>query len=252
MVMIPNNPSTRDLVDISFLYSLECDLHCSFCMYDCGPAKTEQVLSINAIWTFIQSIGAGIRKIHTFGLYGGEPAVNLRAYYKIASMLPVGPARFTITNGTWSKDVLKTCEVLDWSSRYNILVCVSSTPEHIPHQDREVLEDLAAGGRIILKDPDTDYIPMGRQACEGWSCKYRCHWDQRSRRLGVLPTGEVMMQSCDGVYPIIGHIREGFPELYRRVQSGEWERHCPRLASAHTVAAQHSDMYWIESKTDTK
>jgi hypothetical protein len=224
MVMIPNNPSSRDQVDVSFLYSLECNLSCTFCMYDCGPHRViDAPMDIVEARRFVNTIvdSGNLEKVHCFGLYGGEPELHLDAYHRIARMLPPGPTRFTITNGSWSESLPRTMNFLNWAAQHNVKVFVSSTPEHIAHQNRTILEWAAESGCIVLKGPDQTIIPMGRGYVLGQKCTLRCEWDRRSRRLGILPNGNIMLQSCDGWYPIVGHIREGFPAIYERIQAGK-------------------------------
>ena len=41
-------------VELSIVYSLKCDLKCSFCMYDCSP-KIKEVMDINKLKIFLKT-----------------------------------------------------------------------------------------------------------------------------------------------------------------------------------------------------
>lgn len=47
---------------------------------------------------------------------------------------------------------------------------------------------------------------MGRLAKPDWVCTNKCVWHQQVIRLGIFPTGDIILQNCDGVYPVVGHI----------------------------------------------
>ncbi|GAF76804.1 unnamed protein product, partial [marine sediment metagenome] len=53
-------------------------------------------------------------------------------------------------------------------------------------------------------------LPMGRNATEEWNCTRRCLRDKKPKRFAVMPNGNIIFQTCDGVYPIVGNIENPF------------------------------------------
>ena len=82
-----------EMFDISFMPSLECNLFCSFCMYDASPWNTTWV-DLAALREFIETID--FAQINSFGLYGGEPSISMALYDRVLSLLPKEIKKFVI------------------------------------------------------------------------------------------------------------------------------------------------------------
>jgi hypothetical protein len=212
-----NSTRGRKVFDLSIMYSLECDLCCSHCMYGAGP-DVKGVLHLAKLKRFIATWDD---RVNSVGFYGGEVTLHLDAYALIGSMLPAGLQRWMFSNGTWSTDVDRALEVLSWTVKHRVSpLIVSGTKYHVPHQNRNLLENLAKAfpNHVWLKGDEDRYLPMGRLSRLPFSCTRRCERDEKPTRVAVKPDGSVIFQTCDGVYPIIGDIGDGFPELASRCE----------------------------------
>lgn len=216
-------------IDFSIMPSLECNLRCSFCMYDCCPERKQQI-DLKALESFLSTIP--LELINSYGLYGGEPSINLPLYTSIIALLPATASIFIITNGSWSKP--KDKEFVDFVMSFDLTCFISSTPEHKEHQDLEYLEAITKLFRknFIIKGDDTQgrLLRMGRGAFIGLEelpyCTVKCVQGMCPKRLAVMPNGDVIFQSCDGVYPVVGNIESPFnlEEYSRQVQKCQFAR----------------------------
>lgn len=205
------------MYDLSFMVSKHCDLSCSFCMYSSGP-NVHDTLDFQKLRSFLKTVRYGY--INAFGLYGGEPWLFMKENNVILENLPTHIPKFVITNGTWSKNIVDTTAFITWAERWNLQVFVSGTDQHVPFQDREMLERVAAlqPERIHLKKPDTQILPMGYLLGKGLvKCTVKCETTDKPTRLAVQPDGSIIYQTCDGVYPKIGYLNETFDMIDRRV-----------------------------------
>lgn len=211
-----DDPSNYDL---SFIYSKQCNLSCSFCMYEGGPSKTE-VLDIERLACWLGTVD--MNRIASFGVYGGEPSINLAGFGACLDLVAhLGKPHFVITNGSWSLTKSGTAEFLSWCSKYRMHVVVSGTPEHREYQDRQVLEAWAEQypNAFRLKPTEENFHAMGRLADKmPFSCSRKCMAWKRALRIGVQPDGTIIYQNCDGAYPVVGTIQEDFAEMDERVQ----------------------------------
>lgn len=198
-------------VDLSVIPSLKCDLDCPFCMYGCSP-KNRLKLSFKPLKQFLGTVDW--QRITNFGFYGGEPSIEMPLYQRFIDLIPPRIPRFIITNGTWSVDLAKASKFLSFCSRNRMRIYVSGTAYHMKHQDRAVLEELARIGQVFLKDPD-EIHPMGKSEKADWKCTRKCRWHQQPIRLAVFPTGHIVFQNCDGVYPVVGSCASTFKEVFK-------------------------------------
>lgn len=206
--MVRNAEDVRDLTKVSFSFipSLKCNNRCSFCMYGASP-ENNLTLDYTNVVRWMASVEWG--KVIGWGLYGGEPSIDMELYQKYYELLPRGLPKFVITNGTWSKDADSATKFLRWcAGKFHIIV--SGTPEHRENQNVVFIQELAKSfdGAITYKDEHEEMHPMGRLAREGWACSRKCVWHEQVMRLGIFPTGHIILQNCDGVYPVVGHIEK--------------------------------------------
>lgn len=215
--MVLLKEASNHLFDLSFMYSKHCDLECLFCMYDSSP-QVHDKLDLTELKQFIRTIDFNL--INSCGFYGGEPSLFMKENTKIMDMLPLrfNIPKFVITNGTWSKSLEATQDFLQWMLDHKLTVYISQTTWHKQFQDAESLAFLSKMSKhFILKESDTQMLSMGRLARQNPSCFERCQWDQRPTRIAVQPDGSIIFQTCDGVYPVIGHMRDGFDFIHERV-----------------------------------
>ena len=185
--------------------------------------------------------------IASFGLYGGEVGVALTGFgacMDLATSFAEKP-RFVITNGSWSTDLARATEFIEFVSKHRCHVVVSGTPEHRKHQDRNVLESWKEEqpDSITLKPKEENFHAMGR--LEGkmrFSCSRKCMWWKKASRIAVQPDGTIIFQNCDGVYPVVGSLSEPFEVIKKRVslmKARGFDRLCPHYEHAHpgSVAA---------------
>ncbi len=186
-------------------------------MYDSSP-QVHDVLDLTELRQFIKTIDFNL--INSCGFYGGEPSLFMEENTKIMDMLPLrfNIPKFVITNGTWSKSSEATEQFITWMLNHKLTVYISQTTWHKQFQNADTLAYLSKLSKhFILKESDTQMLSMGRLARQNSSCTERCRWDQRPTRIAVQPDGSIMFQTCDGVYPVIGHMRDGFEYIHQRV-----------------------------------
>jgi len=215
MVKIQDNKIDLAHVDLSIIPSLRCNLRCSFCMYESSRNNTRE-LDVEKLDAFLSTVDFSI--VTNVGFYGGEPSLSPFFYSVYLGLVPTRIKKFIITNGTWSLNPTKTFYFLLFCHRYKLKVFVSSMKNHKRHQDRRLLKRLASYGSIVLKEPD-EIHPMGRARKDNWSCTKKCLWHEQPMRMAIFPTGDILFQNCDGVYPVIGDIHLPFHEILKRAIS---------------------------------
>jgi len=226
MVMLKGkNPNG---IDFSILPTLECNLKCSFCMYDCSSDNKEQI-DLEKLEDFLLTIPAGV--INAYGLYGGEPSINIPLYKRVVALLPVDAVLFTITNGSWTRHTWQWVDFVHFVVNYSITCFISSTPEHTPFQDTYVLKNiLRAYNCFAIKEDDTlkPMLSMGRYSGheDDPYCTVKCVRLNGPERLAVMPNGDIIYQTCDGKFPVVGTIDEPFDlnKYSKRVQKCQLER----------------------------
>lgn len=207
-----------NLIDFSFVPSLDCNLNCPFCMYDAGHHQTE-IMNMNKVTNFVNTVDWSI--INSIGLYGGEPSINLPLYQQLIYILPITIPKFIITNGAWSSVEKEFLEFLDFVNRNDLHVIVSGTPYHKQFQNQHVLnlmKDSCEGG-ITLKGDDKIY-PMGRaKSITNNVCTQKCKDYTIPTRMALFPNGNILFQNCDGSYPIIQTIDDPFKNILEQTKT---------------------------------
>lgn len=214
--------SKDSVADFSIIPSLQCNLSCSFCMYNSSIVNSKTI-NEKILKSFISDIEWNL--INSIGLYGGEPSINLKLYERIIKLLPTDIPKFTITNGSWSLNSSSTKLFLDFVLKYNLKVFVSSNYEQRCFQDNKIIKTVADEYGFVIKSADI-IIPMGRASKNKFECNKKCLEVLNSTdllRLAVLPTGIIIFQNCNGIYPIIGTFQKSLNSLiedllnYRRI-----------------------------------
>jgi hypothetical protein len=221
-VLDQNNSNDPNFYDLSFMYTLQCDIVCPFCMYNSGP-DLKDTLDLAALKNWLAVVP--MDRIASFGLYGGEPGIDLEGFGKcldIALEFASNKPCFVITNGTWSTDQHRTDAFIDFCVKYHLFLVVSGTPFHRKHQNRRVLEILKEfyPDAIRLKPLEENYHPMGRLEgrMKNYHCTEKCKTWNRALRIAVKPDGNILFQNCDGCYPIVGSLADDFSVIDRNVQ----------------------------------
>ncbi len=210
------------MIDFAIMPSFECNLHCWFCMYDCGPSN-HQTLDFVKTKAFLAKFDW--RRIHGVALYGGEPSINTGLYDRFLALLPPpvsGVERYVITNGSWSMNERSTMRFLEWclDRRFREII-VSSTPEHVAHQDRSVLTFWAERvSGLWLKPPDQIHAQGRAAGVPGVPtfCKRSCEHDTRNMRLGLKPDGKIVYQNCHGEYHVIQTYDDPFEGMIEQAE----------------------------------
>lgn len=205
--------TTGGLVDLSFIPSLRCNLHCPHCMYDAGPNKF-QVINIRKLEEFTDTIDWD--KINSCGFYGGEPSIEKPLYTEVMGLIPINIKIWIITNGSWSRNEMSYYNFVDWAYKHSLQVFISSTPYHKQYQNVKAIEHLVKNTDWIeIKADDTkeSLLPMGRNYKEGWTCSKKCKRSSTPLRYAVMPSGEIIYQNCDGIYPTVGHYSTPFDKV---------------------------------------
>jgi len=219
------NPEYLDhqLYDLSFMYSKHCDLACTFCMYSSNPQVHDR-LNIQHLRRWLKTLRWSW--INAIGIYGGEPTLFLDENRVILDLCNGSVPRFMITNGTWSQNIIDTTRVMLWAQNYHVKIFVSGTDQHVPFQNRAMLEMLARDypTQVRLKGPDTQILPMGNLLGAPVRCTEKCMRArlQAPTRIAIQPDGTIIYQTCDGVYPVIGSIEESFDILNLRIREMQW------------------------------
>lgn len=214
-------------IDFSFIPSFECNLNCSFCMYDCGPLKMDE-LDLDKTVTFIQTIDWDL--INSVGYYGGEISINMGLYQRFIDIVPENINQWCISNGTWSKYSDFMYEFIGFLKKNKLFLVVSGTPEHKKHQDEGILNIIEKNypDAIRLKGDD-EIHPMGRAKIPEWSCSNKCQGYTNPTRLGLFPNGDILFQNCDGSYPLIQTYEESFEGIIDRVKKVTKKCSCQKV-----------------------
>lgn len=207
-------------IDLSFIPSYFCDLKCDFCMYSCSDENTI-IVELDKVKQFIDTIDWDW--INSMGFYGGEISLFSTILADIIKYLPDEVDKWCITNGTWSRTLSQTQMFLEFIQRYNLRCYISTTSSHKKYQ-RQTLIEYAVEEGLKLKKDDTQghLLPMGRNKNDIWGCSKKCKRMERAARYALTPTGNIIFQSCDGVYPIIGIDYPNFEMIkkhYREIQN---------------------------------
>lgn len=215
--MVKTAEDKKDLnhIDFSTIPSLRCNLRCSFCMYNASP-DNDTTLDYKETIPFIEQIEWD--KIGSWGFYGGEPSIDISLYDRFMDLIPKTIPKFVITNGSWSSSNHGHLEFWDWMNRRvasgeKLRIVISGTPEHKKYQRASLIDGLAKWEGVTVKGDD-DIHPMGRAYKENWECTKKCIWHEQPIRLGIFPTGHIIMQNCDGVYPVVGTINYPFSKVF--------------------------------------
>jgi len=211
--MVRNAKDKKDLMKVSpsFIPSLRCNNRCSFCMYKASPENNTQ-LNLEDARIFVKTVDWN--KVIGWGLYGGEPSIEMDLYDKFYQLLPEDVPKFIITNGSWSKSEYDTDKFLRWCANKFRIVISSCTDEHRNHQNIDILKELSGRKDVYVKFDDEELHPMGGNFHGKVNCSEKCLWHQQPIRFGLFPTGDVILQNCDGAYPIIGRIEDGFDSVF--------------------------------------
>ncbi len=170
----------------------------------CGSPKNTLELNYEDTVAFMGTVEWD--KVIGWGMYGGEPSIDTALYQKFYNLLPTDISKFVITNGVWTSHIDTMDEFLKWcGGKFHIII--SGTPEHKKYQNTAIVAEMKKFGGITVKSEDKMH-PMGRLAEDGWICSRKCVWHEQAIRLGIFPTGDIILQNCDGVYPVIGHIKK--------------------------------------------
>ena len=216
MARISKDKLDLEHTDFSFIPSLECDLRCPFCMY-CSSPDNHLELDIERVKPFMETVNWD--RVLSWGLYGGEPSVNTDLYLRFIKLIPHSTPKFIITNGAWTSARGAYIGMLQFlnlvASNDSLRVIVSGTPEHKKFQDLEIIAQLGREPGFTLKGDD-EMHPMGRLAKDDWTCSMKFKWHPQPIRMSIFPTGDVLMQNCDGVYPVLGTCEDPFDVLFNR------------------------------------
>lgn len=198
MVEIAN----KKRIDLSFIPSYFCNLKCDFCMYSCSP-DNNNFMKWERVKQFIDTIDWSW--INSIGFYGGEVSLFIEEWNQIVEYLPKDVEKWCITNGSWSSRYNKMFAFLLFIKKHNIRCYVSSTPFHKKYQYLPVIDLINSRGDIEIKEDDTKghLLPMGRNKKDSWKCSEKCKRINSAMRYALTPMGNIIFQSCDGVYPII-------------------------------------------------
>lgn len=241
--MVRNAENIIDLTtaSVSFIPSLKCNNKCTFCMYQAGPDVDVQ-LNLDDAARFVETVDWN--KICGWGFYGGEPSINMELYQQFIDLIPKDVLKFIITNGSWSMDIDKLHTFLKWCSG-QFKIYISRTKEHQKCQCPPVIDKLSPLRGIVVKEEDEEMHPMGRNFKGGVNCTEKCMKHEQPVRLGLFPTGDVLLQNCDGAYPVVSHISEGFTVAFdnavRVRKSGLCE--CKQLSNINDILERKVDAY---------
>lgn len=193
----------RSRIDLSFIPSYFCNLKCDFCMYSCSP-DNNIFMDMDRVKEFIDTIDWSW--INSIGFYGGEVSLFIKKWNHILEYLPEDIEKWCITNGSWSTRFDETSAFMLFIQKYDIKCYVSSTPYHKKYQYSTLIDLLFLYGKLEIKDDDMQghLLPMGRNGSDDWYCSKKCKAITNAVRYALTPTGNIIFQSCDGVYPIVG------------------------------------------------
>jgi hypothetical protein len=153
-------------------------------MYSCGPNRKEPVLDIYSLVDWLETVNPD--RINSLGMYGGEPTINLDLYnnliYEAINITSLkGKPLWMITNGTWSRDMKQTNDIIDFVVDHDVRLFISNTKEHQEHQDHYTIMKILTlfPEYFVLKEEKEVIVPMGRaqgkvpdvcgRICSTWS-----------------------------------------------------------------------------------
>ena len=229
--------SNKIKIDLSIIPTHECNLQCWFCMYNSSPDNKNR-LDYKLTKKFFKTVDWNI--INSIGFYGGEISINMKLYQDFINLIPEDIPKFTITNGSWSKNRFNTLEFLEFAMINKLRIKVSNTAEHRKYQDTEFLKEIETileGNLFIKKNDDTlgKLLPMGRLIHQNKECTMKCKnvsksvfsGDLDAFRMALEPNGSIILQSCDGRYPIIGNYYNSFNQIVENLLLFDHEK-CAR------------------------
>jgi hypothetical protein len=189
-------------------------------MYDASP-DNKLVLDYEKTKKFLTQFDWNM--INAFGFYGGEPSIDMELYDRFIALIPKQITnKFVITNGTWSNNYNDTVGFLEWCYDHKFHIIVSSTPEHVAHQNRKLLEQLTKESKdgIELKKPDEIHAQGRAKGLPNiiTDCKHTCQRTDRNIRLGLKPDGNIVYQNCHGEYHIVQNYEQPFEGILNRTQ----------------------------------
>jgi hypothetical protein len=76
---------------------------------------------------------------------------------------------------------------------------------------------------------------MGRAAKAVWKCTKKCLTHPQPIRLAMFPGGEIIMQNCDGVYPVIGSYEDNFNDIYARAYATRKQGCTPGVKNVNDI-----------------
>ena len=229
--MIKNN---NFKIDLSLIPTHECNLRCWFCMYNSSPDNKNR-LNYELTKKFFKTVDWN--KINSIGFYGGEISINMELYQNFIDIIPKNIPKFTITNGSWSRNILETLRFLIFIDKNKLRTKVSNTIEHRKYQNTGFLKNLESkmNGDLFIKINDDilgKLLPMGRLINKKKECTMKCQnisksvfpQDVEAYRMALEPDGNIILQSCDGRYPIIGNYNNSFSEIIQNLISFDYEK----------------------------
>lgn len=197
-------------------------------MYECSPENIER-LNYDLTKEFSRTIDWS--RISSFGFYGGEISVDLPLYQKFVDLVPKYIPKFTITNGSWSRDTFLTKEFLNFIYKNRLKTKISCTPEHKKFQDTKLIkevETITHGDVFVKTNDDTKgkLLSMGRLKDRKVECTMKCrslsipiNGNEPVYRMALEPNGNIILQSCDGRYPVIGNYHKTFMNIINEFNS---------------------------------
>ena len=205
------------LIDLSIMPWLKCDLECPHCQYSAGP-DNGGVLHPGELYKFLHSVDWN--DINSIGFYGGEMFLDIRGFGQYIEIVTKSQEHkgikkhkfkpmWVISNGTFSTAQSHLSNVVTFVHMHKLKVFNSTTPYHKEHQHPRIKHLTKISDNFSFKKDDTQsrLLPMGRNATEDWYCTRRCQRQEATERLAVTPSGDVIYQKCNGVYPVIASIR---------------------------------------------
>lgn len=204
-------------IDLSIIPTFECNLKCSFCMYEGSPTNTQKLDKENFI-RFIHTIDW--TKIGSLGFYGGEPSINTQLYLWYILRIPATIPKFVISNGTWSQSIVKSFNFITWAEENGLKIYVSSNNEQKICQNKTILDLMQNEGLIIIKKSDETFYPMGRNFNPHFKCSHpKCKTDLKIHRIAIFPDSTIRYQSCNGIYPILGTTNNSMDEILMSIKT---------------------------------
>jgi hypothetical protein len=230
----PRKSTHTELIDLSIMPTLYCNLTCPFCMYEAGPSKG-MALDINALSRFLGTVDYTM--INAVGFFGGEISCRMKQYAEYMKLIPKRVTKFTITNGAWSTGGSEWVkEFVRFIKHHKMLCFISRNPHQKKFQDQNLIFELLVREPeyFFLKHGDT-MLPMGRAKGMDHECIKSCREYKVPMRLTVKPNGKILFGNCDGVYPEVGFLGQPFSKVVQSAR--EVPSKCIRSCSRALVVA---------------